>query len=393
MKLLRSGMRSGSRLKVRGSAHCTRASGFVPTERWHLLALRHRFPYDEPEFRLIRFSEFFSRFPAIVSMKEIFVADLVANQLITTTFLVKSKDVKAKRTGAPYLSLTLGDKSGELDAKMWDNVEEVDPKFERDDFVKVKGSVQVYRNRPQLTIHKLRRCQDGEIDFADYFPKTTKDVEVMYEELLRIVDGIETSYLRELLISLLMDEEFAARFKQAPAAKSLHHAWIGGLLEHTLSLCKLCKLVAQNYEGIDVDLLLTGAVLHDVGKTQELNYTRSFSYTTEGQLLGHMILELDLVNEKIAQMEAFPRELKTLVQHLIISHHGEHEFGSPKKPMFPEALLLHCLDNLDSKLEAMKAILRTDPNIEGDWTGYNAMFGRPLFKGFKRNGQDPPKND
>jgi 3'-5' exoribonuclease len=325
-------------------------------------------------------------------MKDIFVSGLQANQSITTTFLVKNKELKSKKTGEPYLSLTLGDRSGELDAKMWDNVEEVENTFDRDDFVKVKGLVQVYRNRPQLTIHKLRRCQDQEVDFADYFPKTTKDVEIMFEELLGIVDGIENGHLRELLMSLLTDEDFSTRFKQAPAAKSLHHAWIGGLLEHTLSLCKLCKLVVQNYEGVDVDLLLTGAVLHDIGKIHELNYTRSFSYTTEGQLLGHMILELDMVNEKIAQLEAFPRELKLLVQHLIVSHHGEHEFGSPKLPMFPEALLLHCLDNLDSKLEAMKLLLRNDPNIEGDWTGYNAMFGRPLFKGFKKNGEDAPKD-
>lgn len=325
-------------------------------------------------------------------MKDLFVADLQANQSITTTFLVKSKEVKAKKTGEPYLSLTLGDKSGELDAKMWDNVEGVDTTFDRDDFVKVKGLVQVYRNHRQLTIHKLRRCVDNEIDFADYFPKTTKDVEVMFEELLGIIDSIENTSLRELLMSLLLDEELAAKFKQAPAAKTLHHAWLGGLLEHTLSLCKLCKLVVQNYEDIDRDLLLTGAVLHDIGKTRELNYVRSFNYSTEGQLLGHMILELDMVNEKIAQMESFPRELKLLLQHLIISHHGEYEFGSPKMPMFPEALILHCLDNLDSKLEAMKFIIRTDPNIDGEWTGHNTMFGRPLFKGFKKNGQNAEKD-
>ena len=200
-------------------------------------------------------------------MKDTFIADFQANQSITTTFLVKSKEIKSKKSGEPFLSLTLGDKSGELDAKMWDNVEEVEHTFERDDFVKVKGLVQVYRNRPQLTIHKLRRCEEDEVDFADYFPKTTKDVEVMFEELLGIVDGLENPHLRELLMSLLTDEDFVAKFKQAPAAKTLHHAWIGGLLEHTLSLCKLCRLVAQNYEGIDVDLLLTGAVLHDVGKT------------------------------------------------------------------------------------------------------------------------------
>ena len=326
-------------------------------------------------------------------MKDVFVSDLQANQVVTTTLLVKFKEVKTKKSGDPYLSLILGDRSGELEAKMWDKIEEVEATFDRDDFIKVKGLVQVYRNRPQLTIHKLRRCQDEEVNFADYFPKTAKDIDEMFEELLGVVDGVQNSYLRELLMSILMDEDLAAKFKQAPAAKTLHHAWLGGLLEHTLSLCKLCKLVAPHYSDINLDLLLSGAVLHDIGKTEELSYTRSFTYTNEGQLLGHMILELDLINEKISQVEGFPRELKTLLQHLIISHHGEYEFGSPKLPMFPEALMLHCLDNLDSKLEAMRTILRIDPNIEGEWTSHNQMFGRPLFKGFRRNAWDNPKND
>jgi 3'-5' exoribonuclease len=326
-------------------------------------------------------------------MKEIFISDLQANQVVTTTFLVKFREVRTKRSGEPYLSLILGDNSGDLDAKMWENVGEAESTVDRDDFVKVKGIIQVFRNKPQLTIHKLRKCRDEEIDFADYFPRTTKDVEEMFEELLNLVDKIQNSHLRELLMNVLMDESFAAKFKQAPAAKVLHHAWLGGLLEHTLSLCKLCRLIASHYPDIDLDLLLSGAVLHDVGKTEELSYHRSFAYTNEGQLLGHIILELDFINEKISQIDGFPPELKTLIQHLIISHHGEYEFGSPKLPMFPEALVLHCLDNLDSKLEAMRAILRNDSNIEGSWTSYNQMFGRPLFKGFKQNGQGHPKED
>jgi 3'-5' exoribonuclease len=316
-------------------------------------------------------------------MKDTFVADLQANQQVTTTFLVKVKEMKSKKTGEPYLSLTLGDRSGDVDAKMWDNVEEVEPTFDRDDFIKVKGLVQIYRNRPQLTIHRLRRCQEDEIDFADYFPKTTNDVDAMFEELLNLADAIQNRYLRELLMGFLLDDEFAGKFKQAPAAKSLHHAWLGGLLEHTLSLCKLCQLVAPLYPEINLDLLLTGALLHDIGKTEELSYHRNFTYTNEGQLLGHMILELDMVNEKISQIDGFPRDLKTLIQHIIISHHGEYEFGSPKLPMFLEAFLLHCLDNLDSKLEAMRGILRHDQNIEGQWTSNSQMFGRPLFKGFE----------
>ena len=318
-------------------------------------------------------------------MKESFVADLQANQQVTTTFLVKAKEVKSKKTGEPYLSLTLGDRSGDLDAKMWDNVEEVESTFDRDDFVKVKGLVQIYRNHPQLTIHKMRRCQDQDVDFADYFPKTSKDVDAMFDEMLNMVDQVQNPPLRELLMALLLDDDFAVKFKRAPAAKSLHHAWLGGLLEHTLSLCKLCQMVAPHYPEVDRDLLLAGAILHDIGKTEELSYNRSFSYTNEGQLLGHMILELDMVNQKIAHIDGFPRQLKVMLQHMIISHHGEYEFGSPKLPMFAEAMLLHCLDNMDSKLEAIRSILQNDRNVEGDWTSYSLMFGRSLFKGFKND--------
>ena len=316
-------------------------------------------------------------------MKDFYVSGLEANQVITTIFLVKGKEVRSKKTGEPYLSLTLGDKSGDLPAKMWENVEDVAPTFDRDDFVKVKGLVQVYRNKQQLTIHRIRRCQETEIDIADYFPKTTKDVEGMFGELLSLVNQINNPYLKELLVNFLNDSEFVFKLKEAPAAKTLHHAWLGGLLEHTLSLCRLCQVVAQHYPEIDLDLLITGAILHDIGKTEELSYSRSFAYTTEGQLLGHMILELDLVNQKIAQIAEFPSKLKTLIQHLIISHHGEYEFGSPKLPMFPEALVLHCLDNLDSKLTSMQALITSDGNLDKNWTTYSPMFGRPIFKGSK----------
>ena len=313
-------------------------------------------------------------------MKDFYASGLEANQVVTTTFLVKVKEVRSKKSGEPYLSLILGDKSGNLDAKMWENVENVESTFSKDDFVKIKGLVQVYRNKKQLTIHRLRRCQETEIEFGDYFPKTSKNIDAMFSELYSLAKSVENSYLNQLLVNLLNDSEFAVRFKEAPAAKSLHHAWLGGLLEHTLSLCKLCKLTAQHYPEVNLDLLMTGAIIHDIGKIEELEYNRNFNYSTKGQLLGHMIIELDLVNQKISEIQEFPLQLKTLVQHLIVSHHGEYEFGSPKLPMFPEALLLHCLDNLDSKLASMLSLIGNDEGIDENWTPYNSMFGRPLFK-------------
>ncbi len=313
-------------------------------------------------------------------MKDFYASGLEANQVVTTTFLVKVKELRSKKSGEPYLSLILGDKSGNLDAKMWENVENVESTFSKDDFVKIKGLVQVYRNKKQLTIHRLRRCQETEIEFGDYFPKTSKNIDAMFSELYSLAKSVENSYLNQLLVNLLNDSEFAVRFKEAPAAKSLHHAWLGGLLEHTLSLCKLCKLTAQHYPEVNLDLLMTGAIIHDIGKIEELEYNRNFNYSTKGQLLGHMIIELDLVNQKISEIQEFPLQLKTLVQHLIVSHHGEYEFGSPKLPMFPEALLLHCLDNLDSKLASMLSLIGNDEGIDENWTPYNSMFGRPLFK-------------
>lgn len=316
-------------------------------------------------------------------MKDHFISDLEPNQNITTTFLVKDKEVRTAKNGNSYLSLTLGDNSGSLDAKMWDNVAEVEPTFGRDDFVKVRGQVRLFNNRQQLTIHRIRRCRESEVDLGDYLPKTTRDVEQMFGDLQALVSRIGNPHLKRLLENLLNDSEFAAKFKQAPAAKSLHHAWLGGLLEHTLSLCRLCRGMAEHYPELDPDLLLTGAVLHDIGKTEELSYSRSFAYTTEGQLLGHMIQELDLINRKIAEIEDFPPRLKTLVQHLIISHHGEYEFGSPKLPMFPESLVLHYLDNLDSKLASMLDLIAGDTGTDSEWTAYNRMFERPLFKASK----------
>ncbi len=312
-------------------------------------------------------------------MKQFFINDAAANenQVITSSFLVSSKQVKPKKTGDVYLALTLCDRSGQIDAKMWDNVSDAIDVFEQDDFVKIRGLINKYSNRFQLTIHKLRRMDDSEVEYCDYLPKTNKDVDGMWRAVAGYVESLQNSYLKSLLEAVMGDPQIAEAYKLAPAAKSLHHAFIGGLLEHVVSLMKLCDTVAPLYPHINRDLLLTGAFLHDVGKIHELNYQRSFSYTTKGQLLGHMIIELEMLHEKIALVPGFPGELKTLIEHLIISHHGKYEFGSPKLPMFPEALMLHYLDDLDSKMESMRAHFERDPAAE--WTGYNGSLGRTLL--------------
>ena len=324
-------------------------------------------------------------------MKDFYICDCARheNKVITSTFVVVAKQIKPKKTGDPYIALTVGDRSGQLEAKMWDNVEEVIDAFEQDDFIKIKGLINKYKQRFQLTIHKLRKLGDTEIEFADYLPKTTKDIDELWQTLTNFVAGFQNPHLKALVQSFMADPEISAAYRNAPAAKTLHHAYIGGLLDHVVSLFRSCDLVCRNYPQINRDLLLTGAFFHDIGKIHELTYNRSFSYTTKGQLLGHMIIELEMLQAKLAKLPDFPDELKTLVEHLIISHHGEYEFGSPKLPMFPEALMLHYMDDLDSKMEAMRAQFERESMLDGPWTSYNPSLGRPLLNSEKFI--NPPK--
>ena len=314
-------------------------------------------------------------------MKDFYLSDCARfeNKVIVSSFVVIVKQVKPKKTGEPYLALTLGDRCGQIEAKMWDNVEEAIDAFDQEDFLKIKGLLNKYKNRFQLTIHKLRRLGDSEVDYADYLPKTTKDIEELWRTLGEFIDSLQNPHLKALVRLFMADAEIAAGYRSAPAAKSLHHAYIGGLLDHVVSLFRSCDLVCRNYPQINRDLLLTGAFLHDLGKIYELTYNRSFSYTSRGQLLGHMIIELEMLQSKLDQIPGFPDELKTLLEHMIISHHGQYEFGSPKLPMFPEALMLHYLDDLDSKMESMRAHFEREAENDSSWTSYNSSLGRTLL--------------
>ena len=313
-------------------------------------------------------------------MKSPYVKELEPNRVITTSFLVHSKEIRQKKSGEFYLSLLLADRTGELDAKMWDNVAEVLDTFERDDFVKVKGLIQVFHNRPQMTIHKVRRMDDSEIEFGDYFPSSRRDADEMWNELRGIVAGIGNLHLRALVDAMLDDPDVSERYRRAPAAKTIHHAYLGGLIEHVLSLCALAKVVGPHYPIVDCDLLLTGVVLHDIGKIYELNYERGFSYSNEGQLIGHINIAMRMVAEKLRLLPEFPPLLRSLVEHMILSHHGQLEYGSPKVPQFPEALLLHYLDDLDSKMECMRALIDNDRQLDGCFTSYNNAMARTALK-------------
>ena len=313
-------------------------------------------------------------------MKSPYINQLEPNQVIQGIFLVQHKDIRQKKSGDPYLSLMLADRTGELDAKMWDNAGEVLDAFERDDFVRVKGLYQIFQNRPQLTIHKIAAVAEAEVDFSDYFPASTRDRDEMFAELRGWIGSMTNPHLRALLETMFADPEIALPYRTAPAAKAVHHAWLGGLIEHVLSLCHLAKFMAAHYRDIDFDLLLAGVILHDIGKIHELNYARGFSYSTEGQLLGHVTIGVRMVDEKIRLLPDFPPALRDLLIHMILSHHGEMEFGSPKVPMFAEAMLLHHLDNLDSKMECLRGLVERDRLVEGVWTGYSSALDRTVLK-------------
>jgi 3'-5' exoribonuclease len=312
-------------------------------------------------------------------MEKIFIRDFAPNQTISTTFLVKSKELRNKKTGGQFALITLSDKTGDITGQWWDNFEDSIDTFDRDDIVFARGLVTVYRNHLQLSIHRMRLCQEREYSLTDYFPTTKCDIDGMFAELMAIIGEFKNEHLRRLLQSIFADENTARKFKKAPAAKTMHHPYLGGLLEHSLSLVKLCRKVGEHYQGIDVDLLQTGAVLHDFGKIDELAYDRAFGYTDDGQMIGHLVMETIMVADHIKQIPDFPDELRRHLLHMLLAHHGKLEYGSPKLPSTPEALMLAYLDDLDSKVEAMMRLI-AEPQVEGAWTRISPMFERPVYR-------------
>jgi 3'-5' exoribonuclease len=312
-------------------------------------------------------------------MKSPFVKDLAADQTITGFFLVHEKEIRNSNSGKPYLRMELGDRTGSVEARMWDQFELMAKAVGRDDFIKVQARVEIYRNRPQLVLQQFRTARPEEIDLGDFLPHTPFDVEELYKELLGYAEGIQNAWLKQLVLKIVSDPEIAARYKRAPAAKVMHHAYLGGLLEHVVGLCGLARQIAAHYRELDVDLLLTAAMLHDVGKLEELCYERAIGYSSEGQLLGHIVMELETVTKAMESIAGFPDKLKTVVQHMLISHHGQYEFGSPKLPMIREALVFHYMDDMDSKLAAVRAAMALDGG-DPEWSAFSGALGRKFLR-------------
>jgi len=312
-------------------------------------------------------------------MKPSYVSDLTTEQSVTTFLLVCEKEVRSTKEGKPYLRLELGDRSGTIEARMWDQIDAISKEVDREDIVKVQGRVEIYRGKPQLSVQQMRKAKPDEVDLADFLPSTKEDVEKLYKQLVAEAASIKNPWLNKLNTEILNDPKISTRYKRAPAAKVMHHAYLGGLLEHVIGLCGLAHQIAAHYPELDLDLLLTAAILHDVGKLDELCYDRAIGYTSEGQLLGHIVMEIETVANAINKIEGFPPALKTVVQHILISHHGQYEFGSPKLPMIREALVFHYMDDLDSKLAAARAALAGESGDEM-WSVYSGALQRKFLK-------------
>jgi 3'-5' exoribonuclease len=312
-------------------------------------------------------------------MKPSFVSDLTSEQNITTFLLVCEKEIRSTKEGKPYLRLELGDRTGTIESRMWDQIEVVAREVDREDIVKVQGRVEIYRGKPQFSVQQMRKAKPEEIDIADFLPSTKEDVDKLFKQLLAEAESIKNPWLKRLNSSILNDPSIVPRYKRAPAAKVMHHAYLGGLLEHVVGLCGLARQIAEHYAELDLDLLLTACILHDVGKLDELCYDRAIAYTTEGQLLGHIVMEIETVTKAMERIEGFPAPLKTVVQHMLISHHGHYEFGSPKLPMIREALVFHYMDDLDSKLAAARAAMALESGDEM-WSAYSGALQRRFLR-------------
>lgn len=308
-----------------------------------------------------------------------FINTLREGDTIRSIYLCKSKRTAETRNGKPYDNLLLQDKTGTLDGKIWDPNSGGIADYDEMDFVEVLGEVVSYNNNLQLNIKQLRKPYEDEYHVADYMPTSEKDVEGMYQELLSYVDKIENKYLHQLAERFYkQDEAFIKVFKEHSAAKSVHHSFAGGLLEHTLSIVKFCEYLANTYPLLNKDLLCAAALFHDIGKTRELSTFPENDYTDEGQLLGHIVIGVEMIGEAVRTIDGFPEKIANELKHCVVAHHGELAFGSPKKPAIPEAVALHYADTTDAKLQTLTEIFKDVEHSE--WLGLNRLFESNLRK-------------
>jgi 3'-5' exoribonuclease len=311
--------------------------------------------------------------------KTMLIKDMTEKTHVEGVYLVREKNQGMKKSGSPYIGLKLSDKTGDVKARIWDDAEKLGSLFNEGDIVRLKGWAIIYQGTLQININQIEPCAGSALSVFDYLPSAHIDRDKCFAELLALIDKINNTHLQALLHSIFDDSAIADLFKMAPAAKNLHHACVGGLLEHTLQVTKIAYDIAAYYPNVNRDLLLAGAMLHDIGKIHELSWQNNFDYTDVGRLIGHITIGVELVANKIMQLAEFPQELAVMLKHLLLSHHGEYIFASPRRPKTLEALLLNYLDDLDSKMEGLREFIVKERRPDAKWTGYNKLFDRYIY--------------
>jgi 3'-5' exoribonuclease len=312
--------------------------------------------------------------------KEIYLKDIKQGDKVVSSFLVTEKNMAFSQKGFPYLTVRLKDKSGGIEGKVWENAVEFDRQFKKGDIIFIEGRAASYKNSIQISITDIKKIAWEEVEPADYLPAVKADVNAMFNEMIGYIEKVNDKYLQALLNAFFQEEKTRCLFKRAPAAKGFHHIYLGGLLEHTLSVVRLLEKVSDHYPGLNKDMIITGGILHDIGKIYEFSYDNIIDYSDEGRLIGHIVMGVEMINKKITDIPDFPVQLALELRHIILSHHGEFEFGSPKRPKTLEALVVHYIDDLDAKFNAFQTLLTDSTNIDSDWTTYNRFLERFLYK-------------
>ncbi|GAC1348235.1 MAG: HD domain-containing protein [Myxococcales bacterium] len=318
--------------------------------------------------------------------EKLLVKDLRDRQSVRSIFLVAKKSLPVGKTGKPYLALTLSDKSGEVEARLWDDAEEHAARFAAGDFVQIQAEASLYNGRLQLKLDTLERLAPDGVRPEDFLPESRFDAAALFAQVRGLVVQVKNPHIRALLLGFLDDPEIGPAFQRAPAAKGVHHPFLGGLCEHTLSVLQLGWRVCDHYPQLDRDLITAGCLLHDIGKTRELTYERGFDYSDEGRLVGHLVMTCQWIHERVQAIPDFPRELEWHLVHLVAAHHGKLEFGSPKVPHTLEAMVVHALDELDSRVNSF-GLLFDKARGDSAWTEYQRLYERSLFKGPSWDGQ------
>ena len=313
--------------------------------------------------------------------KKHFISELEENERCVSSFLVKAKTLGNTRSGNPFLRIRLTDHTGETEGRIWERAQEFDQEFSVNDVVRVRARVERYQGKLQLNISTIERVDPAEVDPTLFLPTGPHDVNQLWQQLKDLAGQVKNKHLQGLLQSFLSDRTFVEQMKQAPAAKSMHHAYLGGLLEHTVSVTRLLNRICDHYPRLDRDLLVTAAILHDIGKLEEFSYKLHVDYTDAGRLLGHVVLGVQRVQEKIDKLKGFPPTLSLTLQHLMVSHHGEYEFGAPKRPKTLEAFALHHADDLDAKMNHLTTLLDSEKESPSHWTPFQHVYDRFVFKG------------